>query len=855
MKTMTSMLLLGCMLVLAGFLSDVRPALGQSEGGCPVPEGVTPPPDPSVTASDVEADPNRSRLREFALVARDHFATASESVKSLDEVAYNGCRVRERGGPWYSGSIYVVTLTPGAAMGPGGMLIPEGRVLFHAKNMTLGGRKLDPVTYGSILQVVGLTPTGFANRDGGEFMTANASGYAAVYDSPNFGPLITLVGFELDESHLVDEVVAPDDPPDITASDVVDRRTLKAFVKGAADFLEALYGGGDLVPSTIIQKMRIALRDPNGPWRAGPVYLFVMNDEGYTIFHGAFPDKFELQVPTTTLRDAVTDELILPQIISAAMQNPDGGFVEYHFDNPDDDTDSAEIPKLTYALRRTTHFVRQGAPPIPLPFIIGAGIYGDPVSEESTVAAADWLARFGRAAASQAVDMIGGRLSSTSSGKSQLKIAGRTLNLDDYRPSDGQAAGFTASAHVPDFWDDAEGTFRSLSARDLLLGSSFQLSSMTGQSGMGGGAAIWGQAAHTAFDTGNNVSLDGSVTTGMLGADYTWGKVLAGLAVSHSIGDGGFELAADVKSEMESSLTSVHPYFRVTLAEGMSAWGLAGYGTGEMSLKEDDIDRQVETDITMTTGALGVRGDVLSASQTGFMDVAVKSDVLLMRIESDAKDGLAAISAEGNQVRLGVEGFRTIVMEAGGELRPSVELGMRYESGDAEQGTGFEVGGGVRYSNPGSGVSVEVRGRALVAGGGDDEYKDWGVGGSVRVRPGAMGKGFSLSLAPSWGVVSSGARSLWRQSSVALLTARGESADAGRLNAEMGYGLRMSGRALLTPYAGVTLLSEGGRDWRMGWRYNLGPSVRLNLEGIRREGIQDRDAPDHGVTLQGTVRW
>ena len=94
------------------------------------------------------------------------------------------------------------------------------------------------------------------------------------------------------------------------------------------------------------------------------------------------------------------------------------------------------------------------------------------------------------------------------------------------------------------------------------------------------------------------------------------------------------------------------------------------------SLKEDDIDKQVETDITMTTGALGMRGDILSASQTGFLDVAVKSDVLLMRIESDAKDGLAAITAEGTQVRLGLEGSRTIAMEAGGELRPSVELGM-----------------------------------------------------------------------------------------------------------------------------------------------------------------------------------
>ena len=461
---------------------------------------------------------------------------------------------------------------------------------------------------------------------------------------------------------------------------------------------------------------------------------------GYTLFHGAFPDRFELQIPTTTLRDVVTGELILPEIIKAALGSPGGGFVEYHFDNPDDDTDSAEVPKVTYARVRTAHFGE-----IPVPTIIGAGIYGDPVPEESTVAAKDWLARFGRATASQAMDMIGGRLASgSSSGKSQLKIAGRTLNLDDYRPSDGQAAGFTASAHVPDFWDEPEETFRSLSARDLLLGSSFQLSSMQGESGMGmgRGAAIWGHAAHTAFDTNNDVSLEGNVTTGMLGADYEWGRMLAGLAVSHSIGDGDFEPAADVKSEMEASLTSVHPYFRVTLGEGMSAWGLAGYGTGEMSLKEDDIDKEVETDIAMTTGALGVRGDVLSASQTGFLDVAVKSDVLLMRIESDAKDGLAAISAEGKQVRLGVEGSRTIVMEAGGELRPSVELGMRYESGDAEQGTGFEVGGGVRYSNPGSGVSVEVRGRGLVAGGGDDDYKEWGVGGSVRVQPGAMGQGF-----------------------------------------------------------------------------------------------------------------
>ena len=851
MKALSSMLFLGCMLVLAALFSDVRPALGQSEGGCPIPEGVTPSPAPSVTAKEVEADPNK--LEEFALLVRDESNRVTQLVTNLSEASYAGCVLRQEGEPWHYGSTYIASVIPVLTTDADGNPTPGGRVFFHAKDMTFGGRRLKDSVFLDIATAAGLSPSPsppfFLKPDGGPLM--GIPGYAVGYISQNVGPTILLVGLDLNESHLVQETVDLGRPA-ITARDVVDRRTLKAFVHEAAAYFEPINASGDL---DVASKAKIAFRDPNGPWRAGPVYLFVMLDTGYTIFHGAFPDRFELQIPTTTLRDAVTDELILEKIIKVAKANPEGGFVEYHFDNPEDPNDDARTPKVTYVVQITRDFPRPDGTTVPVSTIIGAGIYGDPVPQESAVAAAHWLARFGRAAASQAVDMIGGRLSSTSPGKSQLKIAGRTLNLDDYRSSDGRAAGFAAGAHVPDFWDDAEGTFRSLSARDLLLGSSFQLTSISGESGMGGGAAIWGQAAHTAFDTGNNVSLDGSVTTGMLGADYTWGKVLAGLAVSHSIGDGGFEAAADVKSEMESSLTSVHPYFRVTLGEGMSAWGVAGYGTGEMSLKEDDIDRQVETDITMTTGALGVRGDVLSASQTGFMDVAVKSDVLLMRIESDAKDGLAAISAEGNQVRLGVEGFRTIVMEAGGELRPSVELGMRYESGDAEQGTGFEVGGGVRYSNPGSGVSVEVRGRALVASGGDDEYKDWGIGGSVRVRPGAMGKGFSLSLAPSWGVVSGGARSLWRQSSVALLTARAESVNAGRLNAEMGYGLRMPGRALLTPYAGVTLLSEGGRDWRMGWRYNLGPSVRLNLEGIRREGIQDRDAPDHGVTLQGTVRW
>lgn len=270
----------------------------------------------------------------------------------------------------------------------------------------------------------------------------------------------------------------------------------------------------------------------------------------------------------------------------------------------------------------------------------------------------------------------------------------------------------------------------------------------------------------------------------------------------------------------------------------------------------DEIDKQVETDIAMTTGALGLRGHILSASETGGFDLAVKSDVLLMKLKSDEKDGLPSMTAEGSRVRLGLEGARAIELEQGGELRPSSELGVRYESGDAEMGTGLEVGGGLRYSSAGSGVMVEARGRGLVASDDDDDYEDWGLRGSIQVQPGARGQGLSLSLAPSWGAVSSGTGRLWSGSGVAHLAAGDEAALRGRLHAELGYGLgTLGGRGLLTPYAGVSLSSGGGRDWRMGCRYRFGPHLHLNLEGTRREGVEDDDAPDHHVILHGAVHW
>ena len=199
-------------------------------------------------------------------------------------------------------------------------------------------------------------------------------------------------------------------------------------------------------------KAKGALRDPDGPWRHGPIYLFIIESTGYTIFHGAFPNRFEFQKPTDTLRDEVTGELILPQIIEVATSNPDGGFVKYYFDNPDDDTDSATIPKVTYARQHVFQITRPDGSTVPYPLIFGAGIYGDPQTQVSAEGPKNWLARFGRAVASQAVEMISnpddragrGRVAGDSG---RTKLAPRRRQPGAERPGPGPRRPGALAAH------------------------------------------------------------------------------------------------------------------------------------------------------------------------------------------------------------------------------------------------------------------------------------------------------------------------------------------------------------------------------------------------------------------------
>ncbi len=514
-----------------------------------------------------------------------------------------------------------------------------------------------------------------------------------------------------------------------------------------------------------------------------------------------------------------------------------------------------------------------------------------------------WLARFGRTVGSQVTAAVSERLEAGLAPGAHATLAGQPLALS--QADDGEAlaqtltglarafgapdapanedpgsgapgsgpgqagAGAFARHGLADPWNDAATATaaRSVTGRELLLGSSFHVAG-TGE-GSGPALAAWGRVALAGFDgehaddTGRT-GVEGEVMTGVLGADADFGRLLAGVAISLSEGEGSFDSpGADVgkSGDIESTMTTVSPYARFRLSERVTAWGLAGWGTGDMTIRFDDGSMApVRTDLSMQLGALGARGALLEQDEAGGMDLALKGDAFFVRTESEKAVNSAETQADASRVRLVLEGGRAFAVSETATFRPSLELGVRHDGGDAETGTGVELGGGVAFTDADSGLSIEARARMLLAHA-DSDYEEWGASATARLDPGERGRGLSFSLSPTIGAPGSASERLWGAHDARALAPDGAAFEASRgLQGEMGYGMGLLGdRFTGTPNLGFGMSDGGARDWRIGWRLTSvvrgDPGFEISLDATRNEPANDNGPVEHGVMLRSLIRW
>ena len=304
------------------------------------------------------------------------------------------------------------------------------------------------------------------------------------------------------------------------------------------------------------------------------------------------------------------------------------------------------------------------------------------------------------------------------------------------------------------------------------------------------------------------------------------------------------------KGKVESNLTSVYPYAGYEFGENKAIWGTVGMGEGNVTITQKN--RSTKADVSMLMGAVGAKGPILSQSAGDGMDMTLQTDGMWVQMDSEKTTGMASSETDVTRLRLTLDSSKNFDVGRG-TLTPSVQLGVRHDGGDAEEGMGVEAGGGVRYVY--RGLTLEAEASKLLVHE-DSKYEEWGASAAIRLEPGKQGRGLSLSVVPTWGT-SNNVDRLWSAEGVHTLGGSDKDKyEASRqLNAEIGYGLWRPLsflEGLVTPYLSLSLGEESNSTYRAGARWNIAPNATMSL-GFDHTKNQTNE--EDVIMLQGRFRW
>ena len=325
MKFSRSMMVWGLVLSLSGIFGVMSPVLAQDEE--------------LTTAKDVaEAAPEdmKETLKKFVESARDHFLNLPLSALfTIPDM------LREEGGNWNYKSMYLV------------ILYPDGKVFHHGEDPSKDTTKLiDEVDDNGKMVVKEIVDT-LIDKDQEEVFVEytwddpstdedmNPRDCYAIKGSHTALPtqvFIMVGGYHNNVTAAEDETEKLPEFPEISAMDVRDRETLKAFVQGAGEWaIEALPTLGFALP-----QLEAIFRLEGGHWRSGSTYVFLMTLDGNVLFHGARPNQEDqIQVELVDRNGFPFVKALLEKAISG------GGYVDYYWDDPgvegDEELGSAKV--------------------------------------------------------------------------------------------------------------------------------------------------------------------------------------------------------------------------------------------------------------------------------------------------------------------------------------------------------------------------------------------------------------------------------------------------------------------------------------------------------------------------------
>ena len=389
-----------------------------------------------------------------------------------------------------------------------------------------------------------------------------------------------------------------------------------------------------------------------------------------------------------------------------------------------------------------------------------------------------------------------------------------------------------------------------------LSGASF---TRTGEADPNGGTlAYWGRGAASQFSgSEGGLNLGGEIATSRLGMDYARDNWLTGLTLAHSVGKGDWSGGATRSGELETSLTSISPYTAVSISDRLQVWSTVGAGRGTLKIVHgngDDWKEHLKTDLEWRMAAAGTRGGLIGTTGETGAQLSLVADALWSDTSSEHTDGLAASRAGVKQLQIGLEASWTAALNESARLTPKMAVGARHDGKDAETGFGVNLGGGISWSDPKRGITLDIEGRSLIAHQ-DEGARDWGVSATLAYRADPDSeRGLSLKLGQVLGGRSNGG--------LAALIAHDNpdqrlgTNSGGRRTSELSYGFLVVGeRFMATPRVSYEF-SGTEREYNLGWSLattERDPVLLLDILSTRRES--GGAPPENGVRIEVNARW
>ena len=458
--------------------------------------------------------------------------------------------------------------------------------------------------------------------------------------------------------------------------------------------------------------------------------------------------------------------------------------------------------------------------------------------EPKKVAAREWPIRFGRTVSQQVTDALQSRFTASPQPGLHLTVAGEELNgavpLAENRSALAKLLGF-----------------ETLTSHQLVQDSSFSFSPSVSAPHL----SFWGEGALSSFSgKAATVTLEGDVTTALLGAEWNAERWQAGAALSHSWGNGGYEAENGMEGEISTTMTGLYPYGRYALSPRLGIWASAGYGWGTLSLTSEGTKYNPSANMTMA--AAGMDGLLLDGGAEG-LSLSTIADVMTVKTTTDAVDGLAGSEGNVSRFRLGLEAVRPFPLSNGASLLPSLSVGVRQDSGDAETGFGTELGAGVSWMDPQRGISADIKGRILLTHGSED-FQERGMALSFAWDPNPSDRGPSFSVSHALGAAATGGLdALLNPTTMEGLDADPDSNEHQQFATRLAYGFPAFGdRLTITPSLGLALSpysSSTSLLWALTPYAGTGQVDEpwtISLEGQRQEDTTPASLVDYSFKLR-----